>query len=54
LVHENAFLAGSYKYTPRGSTSFPNLFIAGDWIVNRHGSFSKVRHNISQNVIEKQ
>jgi len=35
------FLPGSYKYTPRGSTSFPNLFIAGDWIVNRHGSFSK-------------
>ncbi|KAF8702458.1 hypothetical protein HU200_032835 [Digitaria exilis] len=35
------YLPGSYKYTPRGSTSFPNLFIAGDWIVNRHGSFSK-------------
>ncbi|XP_035820567.1 uncharacterized protein [Zea mays] len=35
------FLPGSYKYTLRGSTSFPNLFIAGDWIVNRHGSFSK-------------
>ncbi|CAD6221457.1 unnamed protein product [Miscanthus lutarioriparius] len=33
--------ASSYKYTLRGSTSFPNLFIAGDWIVNRHGSFSK-------------
>ncbi|XP_062226426.1 uncharacterized protein LOC133924752 isoform X2 [Phragmites australis] len=36
------FLPGSYKYTLRGSTSFPNLFAAGDWIVNRHGSFSKV------------
>ncbi|XP_066347858.1 uncharacterized protein, partial [Miscanthus floridulus] len=35
------FLPGSYKYTLRGSTSFPNLFIAGNWIVNRHGSFSK-------------
>lgn len=35
------FLPGSYKYTVRGSTAFPNLFIAGDWIVNRHGSFSK-------------
>uniref|UniRef100_A0A0A9E681 Amine oxidase domain-containing protein n=1 Tax=Arundo donax TaxID=35708 RepID=A0A0A9E681_ARUDO len=35
------FLPGSYKYTLRGSTSFPNLFVAGDWIVNRHGSFSK-------------
>ncbi|TVU14912.1 hypothetical protein EJB05_38409, partial [Eragrostis curvula] len=35
------YLPGSYKYTMRGSTSFPNLFLAGDWIVNRHGSFSK-------------
>ena len=35
--------AGSYKHTVRGTTSVPNLFIAGDWIVNRHGSFSKVR-----------
>uniref|UniRef100_A0A0E0PCK4 Amine oxidase domain-containing protein n=1 Tax=Oryza rufipogon TaxID=4529 RepID=A0A0E0PCK4_ORYRU len=35
------FLPGSYKYTVRGSTTLPNLFIAGDWIVNRHGSFSK-------------
>jgi hypothetical protein len=34
---------GSYKHTVRGTTSIPNLFIAGDWIVNRHGSFSKVR-----------
>ncbi|XP_047063958.1 phytoene dehydrogenase-like [Lolium rigidum] len=35
------FLPGSYKHTVRGTTSVPNLFIAGDWIVNRHGSFSK-------------
>ncbi|KAG8065718.1 hypothetical protein GUJ93_ZPchr0004g39556 [Zizania palustris] len=35
------FLPGSYKYTLRGSTTLPNLFVAGDWIVNRHGSFSK-------------
>lgn len=35
------FLPGSYKQTVRGTTSFPNLFIASDWIVNRHGSFSK-------------
>ncbi|KAL6651195.1 hypothetical protein ACP70R_010120 [Stipagrostis hirtigluma subsp. patula] len=34
-------LPGSYRYIPRGSTSVPNLFLAGDWIVNRHGSFSK-------------
>ncbi|RWV86610.1 hypothetical protein GW17_00051481 [Ensete ventricosum] len=25
----------------RGSTTFPNLFMAGDWIVTRHGSWSK-------------
>lgn len=27
----------------RGSTTFPNLFMAGDWIVTRHGSWSQVR-----------
>nr|CAD1844738.1 unnamed protein product [Ananas comosus var. bracteatus] len=35
------FSPGSYRYMMRGSTSFPNLFMAGDWIVNRHGSWSK-------------
>ncbi|KAM0949815.1 putative phytoene desaturase (zeta-carotene-forming) [Dioscorea sansibarensis] len=35
------FLPGSYKYMMRGSTSFPNLFMAGDWIVTRHGSWSQ-------------
>ncbi|KAL5561241.1 hypothetical protein UlMin_030988 [Ulmus minor] len=35
------FFPGSYNYTLRGSTSFPNLFMAGDWIVNRHGSWSQ-------------
>lgn len=35
------FFPGSYKYMMRGSTSFPNLFMAGDWIVNRHGSWSQ-------------
>ncbi|RVW38507.1 Zeta-carotene desaturase [Vitis vinifera] len=33
------FFPGSYKYMMRGSTSFPNLFMAGDWIVTRHGSW---------------
>ncbi|KAK3006544.1 hypothetical protein RJ639_017699 [Escallonia herrerae] len=35
------FFPGSYKHMMRGSTSFPNLFIAGDWIINRHGSCSQ-------------
>ncbi|KAF3787036.1 Phytoene dehydrogenase [Nymphaea thermarum] len=35
------FFPGSYKFMMRGSTSFPNLFMAGDWIVNRHGSWSQ-------------
>lgn len=33
------FFPGSYKYMMRGLTSFPNLFMAGDWIVTRHGSW---------------
>ncbi|GAB4838574.1 hypothetical protein Ancab_028119 [Ancistrocladus abbreviatus] len=36
------FFPGSYKYMMRASTSFPNLFMAGDWIINRHGSWSQV------------
>ncbi|KAH7690045.1 Phytoene desaturase (zeta-carotene-forming) protein [Dioscorea alata] len=35
------FFPGSYKYMMRGSSSFPNLFMAGDWIVTRHGSWSQ-------------
>ncbi|CAK9147103.1 unnamed protein product [Ilex paraguariensis] len=35
------FFPGSYKYMMRGSTSFPNLFMAGDWVINRHGSWSQ-------------
>eukprot|EP00897_Mesotaenium_endlicherianum_P010565 jgi/Mesen1/9537/ME000064S08888 len=34
--------AGSYQYLMRGTTSFPNVFMAGDWIANRHGSWSQV------------
>ncbi|CAN1276379.1 Phytoene dehydrogenase [Linum perenne] len=35
------FFPGSYKHMMRGSTSFPNVFMAGDWIINRHGSWSQ-------------
>uniref|UniRef100_A0A2P2MG62 Uncharacterized protein LOC101305537 isoform X1 n=1 Tax=Rhizophora mucronata TaxID=61149 RepID=A0A2P2MG62_RHIMU len=28
----------------RGSTSFPNLFAAGDWIKTRHGSWGQVSY----------
>ncbi|XP_020574168.1 uncharacterized protein LOC110020416 isoform X2 [Phalaenopsis equestris] len=35
------FFPGSYKYMMKGSTSFQNLFMAGDWIITRHGSCAK-------------
>ncbi|KAM1791184.1 hypothetical protein ACFX12_035172 [Malus domestica] len=35
------FFPGSYKDMMRGATSFPNLFMAGDWIITRHGSWSQ-------------
>ncbi|XP_022987019.1 uncharacterized protein LOC111484591 [Cucurbita maxima] len=35
------FFPGSYKYRMYGFTSFTNVFMAGDWIVNRHGSWSQ-------------
>lgn len=35
------FFPGSYKYMIRGFTSLPNVFMAGDWIINRHGSWSQ-------------
>ncbi|XP_065868894.1 uncharacterized protein [Euphorbia lathyris] len=35
------FFPGSYKHMMRGSTSFGNLFMAGDWIISRHGSWSQ-------------
>ena len=35
------FAPGSYRYLMPGVTSFDNLFMAGDWIVNRHGSWSQ-------------
>lgn len=41
------FFPGSYKYMLRGSTSFPNLLVAGDWIVTRHGSWSQEKSYVS-------
>jgi uncharacterized protein with NAD-binding domain and iron-sulfur cluster len=35
------FAPGSYRYLLPGQTSFDNLFMSGDWIVNRHGSWSQ-------------
>lgn len=35
---------GSYKHMMRGFTSLPNVFMAGDWIINRHGSWSQVKY----------
>jgi uncharacterized protein with NAD-binding domain and iron-sulfur cluster len=35
------FFPGSYKHMPTAETSFPNVFLCGDWIVNRHGSWSQ-------------
>ncbi|KAL2476944.1 15-cis-phytoene desaturase [Forsythia ovata] len=41
------FFPGSYKYMMRGSTSFPNLYMAGDWITNRHGSWSQEKSYVT-------
>ncbi|MEE3717440.1 FAD-dependent oxidoreductase [Tumidithrix elongata RA019] len=35
------FSPGSYPYMLRAKTSIPNLYMSGDWIVNRHGSWSQ-------------
>jgi uncharacterized protein with NAD-binding domain and iron-sulfur cluster len=35
------FAPGSYQYLLGGKTAIPNLFMAGDWIVTRHGSWSQ-------------
>ncbi len=35
------FAPGSYQYLLRGTTSIPNLFMSGDWIVTNHGSWSQ-------------
>ncbi|MBD2185115.1 FAD-dependent oxidoreductase [Planktothrix sp. FACHB-1355] len=35
------FYPGSYQYMLPAVTSFDNIFMSGDWIVNRHGSWSQ-------------
>lgn len=35
------FAPGSYRYLLPSQTSIPNLFLSGDWIVSRHGSWSQ-------------
>lgn len=35
------FAPGSYQYLLSGQTRFTNGFMSGDWIVNRHGSWSQ-------------
>lgn len=35
------FAPGSYRYMLPALTSFKNVFMSGDWIVNRHGSWSQ-------------
>lgn len=35
------FSPGSYQYMLPGTTSFDNVFMSGDWIVTRHGSWSQ-------------
>ena len=35
------FFPGSYQYMLPAVTSFDNVFMSGDWIVNRHGSWSQ-------------
>lgn len=35
------FAPGSYPYMLPAKTSFDNVFMSGDWIVNRHGSWSQ-------------
>lgn len=35
------FFPGSYQYMLPGVTSFDNVFMSGDWIVTRHGSWSQ-------------
>ncbi|XP_030503098.2 uncharacterized protein LOC115718093 [Cannabis sativa] len=41
------FFPGSYKFMTRSPTSFPNMFMAGDWIVNRHGSWAQEKSYVS-------
>jgi uncharacterized protein with NAD-binding domain and iron-sulfur cluster len=35
------FFPGSYQFMMPATTSIPNVFLSGDWIVSRHGSWSQ-------------
>jgi uncharacterized protein with NAD-binding domain and iron-sulfur cluster len=35
------FAPGSYRYMLPAKTSFKNVFMSGDWIISRHGSWSQ-------------
>jgi uncharacterized protein with NAD-binding domain and iron-sulfur cluster len=35
------FAPGSYQYLLPAQTAFKNVFLSGDWVVNRHGSWSQ-------------
>ena len=35
------FAPGSYQHLLKGITSFPNLYMSGDWIISNHGSWSQ-------------
>jgi uncharacterized protein with NAD-binding domain and iron-sulfur cluster len=35
------FAPGSYQYLLPGTTTLTNVYMSGDWIVNRHGSWSQ-------------
>ena len=35
------FFPGSYQYLLPATTEIPNLFMSGDWIITRHGSWSQ-------------
>jgi uncharacterized protein with NAD-binding domain and iron-sulfur cluster len=35
------FFPGSYQYLLSAKTDIPNLYLSGDWIITRHGSWSQ-------------
>jgi uncharacterized protein with NAD-binding domain and iron-sulfur cluster len=35
------FAPGSYQYLLKAQTSIDNVFMSGDWIITRHGSWSQ-------------
>ncbi len=35
------FSPGSYQYLLKAKTSIPNLYLSGDWVITKHGSWSQ-------------